>query len=311
MNSEPGKRAPRVSSGGWKGEAFRRTLVGIARKRVPERDVEDIVQATLTEALSPNAPKEDEALQRWLVGVVRNKIADRHRQGGRESFELPELHADAPPHSANDLVRWAERSLPAEGDEPQRTLEWMIREGDGEKLESIAESEQIPAPRVRKRVSRLRQHLRAQWKKEVALLAALGVVAVLVWIARREREPVARERIRPAPSEVAPSPGERARAIRDGALAACDRGAWAACVDGLDRGKEIDPAGDADARIVQARAAASAALNAPPAPSFVPMPVPSIPPSASPAPRSVPTSIAPRPTTAPAPKVPTGSFNSK
>ena len=139
----------------WKGAAFRRTLVGIVRKRVPECDVEDIVQATLAEALSPSAPREEQALQRWLIGVVRHKIADRHRQGRRESFDLPELHVDAAPHSEEDLVRWAQRELPADG-EPHRTLEWMLREGDGEKLESIAESEQVPAPRVRKRVSRLR-----------------------------------------------------------------------------------------------------------------------------------------------------------
>ena len=122
----------------------------------------------------------------------------------RESFDLPELAVDAPPHAENDLVRWAERVLPADAEEPRRTLEWMIREGDGEKLESIAESEQIPGPRLRKRVSRLRRHLRAEWKKEIALLAALGIVAVLIWLARRGHEPVAHEPIRPLPMEMIP-----------------------------------------------------------------------------------------------------------
>src|SRR5580700_6133245 len=126
-STEPTRQGARglVSSGDWKGKAFRRTLLGIVRKRVPECDVEDIVQATLTEALSPLAPTEEDALQRWLIGVARHKIADRHRRGQRESFEVPELHDDAPPHSARDLVRWAERALPAEGEEPARTLEWM------------------------------------------------------------------------------------------------------------------------------------------------------------------------------------------
>jgi hypothetical protein len=84
----------------------------------------------------------------------------------------------------------------------------MMREGDGEKLESIAESESLPAPRVRKRVSRLRKHLRDQWKKEVALLAALGLVAVLVVLALRarrpERVPIARDPSPPVPSHVVP-----------------------------------------------------------------------------------------------------------
>jgi DNA-directed RNA polymerase specialized sigma24 family protein len=200
----------RASGSDWKGAAFRRTLVGMVRKRVPDRDVEDIVQATLTEALSPSAPTDDGALQRWLIGVARHKIADRHRRGQRESFDLPEVPVDAPPHAENDLVRWAERALPAEGEEPHRTLEWMMREGDGEKLETIAESEQIPAPRVRKRVSRLRRHLRAEWKKEVALLAALGIVAVLIWLAHRPREPVAHDRLRPVPEDVTPRPATSA-----------------------------------------------------------------------------------------------------
>jgi DNA-directed RNA polymerase specialized sigma24 family protein len=191
----------------WKGSAFRRTLIGIVRKHVPESDVEDIVQSALTEALSPTAPTDEDALQRWLIGVARHKIADRHRRSRRESFELPEVEVEAAPHSENDLVRWAERALPAEGDDPRRTFEWMMREGDGEKLEAIAASEQIPAPRVRKRVSRLRRHLRAAWKKEVALLAALGVIVVLVWLARRaSHEPIARDVVRPAPSAIAPMP---------------------------------------------------------------------------------------------------------
>jgi DNA-directed RNA polymerase specialized sigma24 family protein len=295
--------------GGWKGDAFRRTLVGMVRKRVPERDVEDIVQATLTEALSPSAPTSDEAaLQRWLIGVARHKIADRHRRGQRESFELPEIHVEAPPHSENDLVRWAERALPAEGEELRRTLEWMMREGEGEKLESIAESEQIPAPRVRKRVSRLRRHLRAEWRKEVALLAALGIVAMLIYLARRgPREPIAHDHVRPVPSEVAPSPQERARSVREDALAACGERAWAKCLDGLDRAKEIDPAGDTAERVVSARAAANAALNPPPAPipapsavpvpSSVPMPAPSsmFTPTFAPTPSSTSTPVAPSP----------------
>jgi DNA-directed RNA polymerase specialized sigma24 family protein len=294
----------------WKGPAFRRTLVAMVRRHVPERDVEDIVQATLTEALSPAAPKDEDALQRWLIGVARHKVADRHRRGRRESFELPEVAVDAAPHSEADLARWAEQVLPEGGDDPRQTLGWMMREGEGEKLEAIAESEQVPAPRVRKRVSRLRSHLRAQWKKELALLAALGVVAVLVWIARHApKEDVAHE-VRPVPSEVAPSPADRARPIRDQALAACDRAEWIACVEGLDRARALDPAGDADERVQKARAAAESALQPPtPAPSVTPVPSSSI----APPPRSAPppdSTSAPAPPSAPRPRRPSKASGS-
>jgi DNA-directed RNA polymerase specialized sigma24 family protein len=287
--------ADSVSEGDWKGAAFRRTLVGIVRKRVPECDVEDIVQATLTEALSPSAPTEDAALQRWLIGVARHKIADRHRRRSRESFELPEVEVAAAPHSEADLVRWAERKLPPDGEEPQKTLEWMLREGEGEKLEAIAESEQLPAPRVRKRVSRLRSHLRAQWRKEVALLAALGIVAAIVWIVHRDRAPIAREPVSPIPTETPETPEERAKRLREDALAACEKGAWASCIDGLDRAKEVDPSGDGDLRVQRARAAASAAIP-PPLPSSVPTPAPA--PTSAPrlAPTTTPSDSAPAPT---------------
>jgi DNA-directed RNA polymerase specialized sigma24 family protein len=292
-----------VPSGDWKGDAFRRTLVGIVRKRVPERDVEDIVQATLAEALSPSAPADDEARKRWLIGVARHKIVDRHRRGRRESFEVPEVHVDAPPHSEQDLVRWAASALPAptkDGEEPHKTLEWMMREGEGEKLEAIAASEKIPAPRVRKRVSRLRSHLRAQWRKEVALLAALGILATIVWIAQRTpTTPIAHDVVPPAPSELAPSPEERARVLRDDALDACDRGVWTVCADGLDRAKALDTAGESDPRVIGAREAIRRALEPAPAPSAVPSSVPV--PTAVPSARSVPTSM-PVPTSAPAPR---------
>ncbi|HEY2517835.1 MAG TPA: sigma-70 family RNA polymerase sigma factor [Polyangiaceae bacterium] len=281
-----------AAGGDWKGADFRQKLVGLVRRQVPEREVEDIVQATLAEALSPAAPLDEESLRRWLVGVAKNKIADLHRRGRRESFEVPEVAVEAPPHAERDLVRWAESALPADGGEQRQTLEWLLREGEGEKLESIAESEQIPAPRVRKRVSRLRAHLRAQWRKEVALLAALGIAAVLVWLAQREKTPVAKDEVRPVPSEVTPSPKERARVLRDEALAACGREEWGACLEGLDRAKGIDPEGEKDPVVQRARAAAESAV------------VPVAPPTLAPAP-SASGMPAPRPTSVPSvPTVP-------
>ncbi|HEX3850670.1 MAG TPA: hypothetical protein VHW01_06860 [Polyangiaceae bacterium] len=58
--------------------------------------------------------------------------------------------------------------------EALHTLEWMLREGDGEKLEQIARDANLPAPRVRQRVSRLRCFLREQWAAEL-MLGTLGL----------------------------------------------------------------------------------------------------------------------------------------
>lgn len=231
----------------------------MVRKRVPESEVEDIVQSALAEAFeSPHAPKEPDALRRWIFGVAKNKVVDFHRRAGRETFELPDV-PDAPaPHTEADLLRWAKRHLP-EGDEARTTLDWMLREGDGEKLESIAESEKLPAPRVRQRVSRLRRHLKTHWAREVALLAALGVVitAIVIWVVRRPSEEPIAPNIHPEPSA---EPLRVAGELRRSALATCDSATddagWKACLEGLDRAKSLDPAGDKAPAVQSARRSA-------------------------------------------------------
>jgi len=244
---------------------LRMALVAMVRKRVPESEVEDIVQSTLTEALeSPHAPKDSESLRRWIFGVAKNKVVDYHRRAGRELHEVPEVAGAPAPHDEADLLRWAERHLP-EGDENKKTLDWMLREGEGEKLESIAASEKLPAPRVRQRVSRLRRHFKANWQREVAILAALGVIitAALLFLANRKdpNEPIAKEPVDP-----------RAEPIRLKALERCNAADWQPCLDGLDAAKKLDPAGDGRPDVQNARAAAAKALEPAPVPSAAPIP---------------------------------------
>lgn len=237
------------------GPDLRNALVAMVKKRVPESEVEDIVQSTLADAFaSPHAPNDAESFRRWIFGVAKNKVVDYHRRAGRETFEVPEVAGTAAPHQEADLLRWAEKHLPP-GDENKATLDWMLREGDGEKLESIAESEDLPAPRVRQRVSRLRRHLKAHWQKEVAVLAALGVlVTALVLFLRRPTEtpPIANE------------DAARAEELRKEAFEKCLSEQWTECVDKLDRAKKLDPAGDRQPTVQMARENAAKAKNLPP-----------------------------------------------
>ena len=178
------------------------------RARVPASDADDVLQSVLADALAAEgAPDDGDALRRWLFGVARNKIADFYRRARRE--QPTDAIDDGPAPSsgnagANDLLRWAEGELPP-GSEAKRTLEWMMREGEGEKLEAIAASEKLPAPRVRKRVSRMREHFRARWAAYVAALAAAGLaVFIVVYILRRKPVPEARIVPEPRPSATAP-----------------------------------------------------------------------------------------------------------
>jgi RNA polymerase sigma factor (sigma-70 family) len=252
--------------------ALRSALVHFVRARVPPVDAEDLVQTTLTEALAAaRAPDEPEELRRWLHGIAKNKVADFHRKAGREVPREPtageELVADSAPHSARELLRWAQRELPA-GTEAQSTLEWMLREGEGEKLEQIAEEANVPAPRVRQRVSRLRRHLRARWAAAIAAVTALALFTYAQW---RTAEPgpdeIAREQLPPV------APDQRAIELRKRAFELCDAGEWQRCLESLDRAKAIDPSGDGEERVEQARSAAGRALAPGPAPTPAPMPV--------------------------------------
>jgi DNA-directed RNA polymerase specialized sigma24 family protein len=186
--------------------ALSAAVTRVVRGRVPAADVDDIVQSTLADALAARQAPEDAAeFRRWVLGVARNKIADFYRRSRREVPRDPSTTeeteaAGCVSQGGHDLLRWAERELPkTEGAES--TLEWMLREGEGEKLESIAAEAQIPAPRVRQRVARLRRHYRARWAAQLAAVAAilaLILIAFLAW--RSRRDDVVRPLPRPVPS---------------------------------------------------------------------------------------------------------------
>lgn len=173
------------------------------RTRVPPVDAEDVVQSVLADALvAEGAPQDAEALRKWLFGVARNKIADFYRRNRREQpSEIEDKEAPVSGRaSAKDLLDWAEGELPP-GSDAKRTFEWMLREGEGEKLESIAEAEKVPAPRVRKRVSRMREHFRARWAAYVAGLAAAGLAVIIVFYILRKK-PVPEAQIVPEPKPI-------------------------------------------------------------------------------------------------------------
>jgi RNA polymerase sigma factor (sigma-70 family) len=179
------------------------SLSHFVRARVPEADAEDIVQATIADALDAEQhPEQDEEIVRWVHGICRHKVVDWFRRARREiprdlesSEEGPvAAAAESAPQSAMDLLRWAKKELPA-GEEHAKTLEWMLREGEGEKLETIAAEANLPAPRVRQRVSRLRRYYKARWAAQAAAVAALLLVTIAIVLALRRKQ----EQVAPAP----------------------------------------------------------------------------------------------------------------
>lgn len=169
--------------------ATRKLLTRYIARRVAACDVDDVVQSTLCDALaSGRAPEGGDDLRRWLLAIARFKVVDAHRAGDRTTGETAaDLPAPAPPLEAMSLLRWAERQLPR-GTEP--TLRWMLREAEGEKLESIAADELVPAERVRKRVSRLRKWMRERWAAEIAVALVLALVSLSVLRAGARRREI-------------------------------------------------------------------------------------------------------------------------
>jgi len=189
-------------------------LSHFVRTRVPEDDVKDIVQATIADALAAeDHPEGDEDIVRWVFGICRHKLVDWFRRMRREVPRDLEANEDAAPAesvptSAMDLMRWARKELPP-GKENEQTLEWMLREGEGEKLESIAADANVPAPRVRQRVSRLRRYYKKKWAAQAAAVAALLLVALaIVFALRRKDQDQVAPRPEPsfAPSALPPAP---------------------------------------------------------------------------------------------------------
>ncbi len=251
-------------------------MARMVRRRVPESDAEDIVQASIAEAFAAGKRDEDpDGLRRWVWGVARHKVVDHFRRRRRMEDELPDVADErADEHDELDLLRWAKRELPS-GENAEETLRWMLREADGETLETIAEESNVPAPRVRKRVSRLREHFRARWTGQIAALVALGVLAILVtiYVVRRGKgDDIAKDQPAPVPSVLTPTPHEVAEEKRRDAFEKCDGGQFRPCLDLLDEAKRMDPAGDTSEAVQRARKAANEAMVplVPPFPSAPP-----------------------------------------
>jgi len=255
---------------------LRREVEAVVKRRVRGHDADDVVQAAFADVLSAaRVPEDAEEFRRFVFGVTRNKVFDHFRRRAREVSEedAQEPAASEEPLSARDILRWAEGKLP--DSEAQHTLQWMLREGDGEKLEQIARDANLPAPRVRQRVSRLRRFLRERWTAELmlgtlalALLTPLAVYYYRNWFPPAEvvDQPLDWDR------EELPSPQARGRNLRRTTLERCPQVEAQKCLDDLNRARDLDPTGDSAAEVVNARRAAEARIAppAPPVPSVIP-----------------------------------------
>lgn len=174
---------------------LRERLMAYALQRLTRADAEDVVQQALCEGLaSSRLPETTKERTAWLMAIMKNKIADTFRERRHSPLaEAPAMEGLRTTPAGQWEAREVLRDIVAKAHpDEQRTLSWLAKEHAGDALETIAAEERLEAPTLRKRVSRLRQVLRARY-----LLPAAAVLALLGFALSRTEAPFGPQAITP------------------------------------------------------------------------------------------------------------------
>lgn len=261
---------------------LRQYLARYLRRRLPQAEAEDAIQAVYCAALEARTiPQDQEQIRRWLTVIARRQVAAYYARTSTEPvaepLELPDEDLRSEAVELRSLWRWAEeQAAGSQMGAVNETLDWMARESDGETLEAIAEGARIPSARIRQRVFRLRRFMKERWVLEIS--AAVVLVAIVSWVlTRRPDVPVAHRYNLPTPpvSMTPPmtppmeTPLHRAAELRESAFEQCNAEHFEECLRLLDEAAALDPVGDTDAKVKAVRTLIKdkQSPKAPPSPS--------------------------------------------
>jgi RNA polymerase sigma factor (sigma-70 family) len=235
---------------------LRPAMMKVIRGRVPDADVEDVVQVALWGVKrAKRLPKGEADRRRYALAIARNQAKTWHV---RKYADQPEEVAfeDGCRRVSHDggIERAIEREhlqkLTATVPDKQRsTFECLGRYLLGENLAEIAREMGLEYDTLYKRVTKLHRDL----MKTGHAIAGLALVLLLLMGIRREREvPVATPPTEPAAPNVeqhepAPRTSEakaRAATLREEARAQCDAKQWKKCVEAYDLAAALDPEGE-------------------------------------------------------------------
>jgi RNA polymerase sigma factor (sigma-70 family) len=242
-----------------------RAAIERALRGIPREDREDAVQEVLARALTVAEPPTLEECVALVVRIAKNLSVDELRKkvtrgkvdaGAIEDpddVEGPDRGPSSHREPLDDKKQLAfvKAQIDA-GEIPERTAKMLEGVADGVRQDEVAKELGLAHSTVRNEVGKARAKLRAGW---AAYVAAAGVVVALivVWLVLRGKR-----------DEVTlPTPEQRAEEMRAVALRECDEERWQACLDGLDRARDLDQHGDQHPRVVAARRHAEEALLRP------------------------------------------------
>jgi DNA-directed RNA polymerase specialized sigma24 family protein len=249
-----------------------RAIESTLRKRgVRSGDVEDHRQAVLERALETPRPPVNLAECIALVQTIATNLAlDAHRQSAsrakvdvgpcEDPDERTALDAPAEEHlidARRQLASLARDIETGKVTPRQAALLERVVVDDLTQVEAAAQFNLAPQT-VRNEISAARKTARASWVAYTA--AALLCGLVLIFYYENESENVAAI----PPAHLGPdtsqdrnwSPTERhANKLRADGLFQCEQQHWSECIKDLDEAKSLDPAGDSDPQVQEARAA--------------------------------------------------------
>lgn len=271
--------------------ALKGALRGVIARKVPERDVEDVLQMTLLAAhKAPGLPAGGGAERdRYAMGIAHNHVIGYHRAknrgtqlqlGATDDFGAT-FDETVPAAPGEEVVRrdFLEKLTVDLPEKQLQTFRCMVRNILGENLTDIAEELGLPYDTLRKRVDALRERLvtkATRWGGGglAVLLAILLGPSVLRPRPHLGADEVAMRTLDPGVSTRVgrPDPADWAAVLRSQALRACVNGDWGECIGGLDAARELDPDGERSAIVAAARADAAEGLvaNAKPGSHWVP-----------------------------------------
>ena len=165
-----------------------RALRAFLGRKVRPQALDDLVQDVCAAALgSASAPADPTACRKWLHGLGRHKRADLLEQQSTQQEQLdlraeeerrrpapgprgePPLEEAEPPAplSVRQKLRWLDRQI-KDGQLLPETLDWMVRQGEGEELKALGLAVGASPEAVRQRVFRGREALRRRWARDSA-----------------------------------------------------------------------------------------------------------------------------------------------
>lgn len=241
--------------------------------RVPDDVVADMRQETLLAASrSGRLPADPERRNNYIAGIARNKASGYWRRQALtvevdDEAEVEQLEPVAQAVAVDtvaerDLIAKLVESLPPE---QQKTVDCMRRQAEGEELTDIAADVGVNYNTLYSRIATLQKLLR-EHAHQIGALVVLLMMGGLYIVVRPKPgmgwdmpEAVT---LQPAVSThvYETDPLDRARALRGQAFKACVANQWNECLGDLDAARSIDPDGDADPLVREARADAVKAL---------------------------------------------------